>query len=789
MKTILRNFLSTLRCFKLASGLNILGLSVAFAAFIVILMQVSYERGFDKGYPEQVYRVEIRDSIRHSVLFSRPMCDVLLDGSPAIKAGTMHTAYNSTTYLSVEKNGSREAYKEELMNVYPDEADVFGYELTEGTEAAFDDHTKLVFPQSLARKLFGNEPAVGRIVTFEDQAEADGRKSRFEIGAVYKDFPANSSVSNTIKQQFAPEENKNAWGNWNYNLYVTLYPGSDPAEAARQMTERYNSFGKPDWAGAQYTFILQPLQEAYYDMTAEYDYAPKGNRATMNLLLAISLLVIGVAAVNFVNFATSLTPLRIRNINIRKVLGSSVAALRAELVIESVGIALLAFGLALLWVFLLSDTGFDALISGDISFSTYKGVIFLAGGVALAVGLLAGLYPAFYTTSFPPALVLKGSFGLSPRGRKLRTALIGFQFVVSLALIVAAMFLQIQNRFLRNMDTGMNKDNIAIVTLSRELAETGRKTMLVSELKADASVEDVAFAMTPIGTSDLYMNWGRKTGEGQDIHFDCFPVSWNFCQVMGLQIAEGRDFNEEDQTRNGIFIMNQTAMKTFHLTLDDRIEGHTGAPVPVAGVVKDFNYASLRNTIGPMCLYQFGREPWTDLSIAFIRIKGNAFVAADHIKRVINRLDPLYPVDITFYDAAFNALYQKERKTTALITIFSLLAVIISLVGVFGLVVFETQYRRKEIGVRKVLGATVAEVLGMFNRQFVSIVLVCFAVAAPLAWYGVTRWLMTFAYRTPIYWWVFAVSLAIVLFITLVTVTVQSWRAATANPVTALKSE
>ena len=785
MKTILRNFLSTLRRFKLASALNILGLSVAFAAFIVILMQVSYERGFDKGYPEQVYRVETGDSSFHQAWYSRPAAEVLCDGSPAIKAATFGEPYTSPAFITFEKSGSRVGYRESLQNVASGDGKVFGYEIVEGTLAAFDDYNKLIIPQSIARKWFGDESAVGSVVTIEDR----GSEATREIGAVYKDFPANSSVVNAVKQPFDPWKNKGSWSNVNYTTYVTLYPGADPAEAARQMTEAYKRGEKPQWAEQEQVIFLRPLDAVYYDMASNQDIAPKGSKATMNLLLTIALLVIGIAAVNFVNFSTSLTPLRIKSINTQKVLGSPVSTLRAALVGEAIGISLIAFGLALVWVFLLSDTGFNGLISGGISFSVYKGVIFLAGGVALAVGLVAGLYPAFYTTSFPPALVLKGSFGMSPKGRKLRTALIGFQFVVSLGLIVAAMFLQMQNGFMRNMDIGYNKDQVVVVGLSDNLSNPERTDVLVSQLKADASVEDVAFCAMTLGAGDQYMHWGRKTREGEDVDFECFPVSWNFCRVMGIQVAEGRDFNEEDQTRNGMFIFNQTAMKKFNLTLDDQVEGHTNEMAPIAGVVKDFNYASLRNNVGPMCLYQFGANPWHNLPVAYVKVKGNPFAAADHIKKTLAKLDPLYPAEITFYDEVFNNLYQKERKTTSLITIFSLLAVVISLVGVFGLVVFETQYRRKEIGVRKVLGATVAEILAMFNKSFVRLVLVCFVVAAPLAWYGVTKWLESFAYRTPVYWWVFALSLLIVLLITLITVTIQSWRAATANPVSSLKTE
>ncbi len=785
----LRNFLVTLKRFRMASGLNILGLSVAFAAFILILMQVSYEQGFDKGYPQQVYRVEAKDSVDHWAIFARPAIDVLLGGSPAIAQGTMRPCYLGDQYVSLERNGTKTAYIESYAPIYPGDFEVFGYELTEGTREAFDDHTKLLLPQSIARKFFGNESAVGRLITFENQTDEEGRKKTFEVGAVYRDFPANSSVPNCIKQKMAPGENEGQWGNQNYWCFVTLWPGSDPEEAARQMTQAYASFGKPDWVSGEQTFVLQPIDEVYYDTTVSFDMAPKGNRTTMTLLLSIALLVIGIAAVNFVNFATSLTPLRIKNINTRKVLGSPVGTLRAELIFESAGIALLGFGLALLWVYLLGDTGFNELISGGISFSTYSGVIWLGLAVALGVGVLAGIYPAVYTTSFPPALVLKGSFGMSPKGRKLRTALIGFQFVVSLGLIVAAMFMQLQNSYLRGVDTGMNRDQIAIVHLSSELAEPERQKTLVNRLKESAAVEDVAFASARVGCQDGYMRWGRNLADGRDINFTCVPVSWNFLRVMGLPVVEGRDFEEEDELRAGTFIFNQTAMRECNLTLDNRVFGHQSDLVPIAGVVRDFNFASLRDAIGPMCFYQFGKEPWRNLDVMYIKIKGDPFAGAAHIKRTLAELDPLYPADIEFYDTVFNALYQKELKVTALITVFSLLAVVLSLMGVFGLVVFETQYRRKEIGVRKVMGATVAEILAMFNRSFVRLVLICFVVAAPLAWYGVSEWLGTFAYRTPIYWWVFAVSLLIVLVITLATVTIQSWRAATANPVEAFKTE
>ena len=786
MHIILRNFRTTLRRFKVASALNIVGLSVAFAAFILILMQVRYEFAFDRFHPEaeRIYRVEISADGVNLPVVPLPFAETFGPMVPGVAAYTLMQPAYSDSYIVVERNGSEVGFMEPVFQADTGFTQVFRPEIVEGSADVLRESGKVLVPASLARKFFGRESGVlGERLSIG--FEADTRD--YEVGGVYRDFPSNSQLDNVVYMPLSiPEWAHNSWGSCNYFFYVRLQAGVSPETLLREWN-RIALAEKIEWIETSGAIGMTALPEIYYDTRPFMgeSLTKHGKRTTTDLLLAIAVLVIGIAAVNFVNFATSLTPLRIKNINTRKVLGSSVAGLRAELIAESVGIALLSFGLGLLWVYGLSQTAFNDLISGGISFSVYGGVIWLAAGVALAVGLLSGLYPAFYTTSFPPALVLKkGSFGMSPSGRKLRTLLIGFQFVVSIGLIVAALFLQLQNRYLRRFDTGMDHEQVAVVALNNELAKSEARETVANELKTSAQIEDVAFAYTKIGLTDEYMGWTRSLSDGRDMRYSCCPVSWNFLRVMGIPVVEGRDFTEEDAHKEGTQIFNQAAMRQYGLTIEDRVNDE-----PIAGVVRDFNFASLRNSIAPLSLYEYGANPWTPLRYAYIKIVGDPYAAVDHIKRTIAKFDPLLPVEVEFFDTAFDTLYQKERKTTALILVFSLLAVVISLVGVFGLVVFETQYRRKEIGVRKVMGATVSEILGMFNRQFVWLVGICFVVAAPLAWYGVREWLATFAYRTPIYWWVFLVSLLIVLFITLLTVTIQSWRAATANPVDALKAE
>ena len=790
MKTIFRNFMTTLRRFKLASGLNILGLSVAFAAFVLILMQVRYEYSFDKFHrnADRIYRVEINMAEGNVPIVPRPFGETFGRMSAGVEDYTMVMLSFAETYVTVEKNGTKVGFMQEIQHTEASFTNVFTPKMVEGSADALKEPTKILLPASLALKFFGSETGVlGKRMTISGMD--------CEVGGVYRDFPTNSQLKNVLYVPLRDEENRNDWGACNFFMYVLLRPGADPAGIMAEWN-RFDLTPKIEWSETTPSICITKLSDLYFDtrpfIVGADSATEHGKRTTMNILLAIALLVIGIAAVNFVNFSTSLTPLRIKSINTQKVLGSPVVTLRTALVGEAVGIALIAFGLALLWVYLLSDTGFNELISGGISFSVYKGVILLALGVALAVGLLAGLYPAFYTTSFPPALVLKGSFGMSPKGRKLRTALIGFQFVVSLGLIVAAMFLQMQNNFLRNVDTGMDQERIAYMHLGGELRGSKAFEALV---KQSPLIEDVAYSQMPIGVGNMHPQWFKSVGDKQ-VGFAAEGVSWNFPQMMGIELVDGAYFNEGDTAKRfNVYLFNERAAKDYGLTTQDRViewgSGEDAAMSEIRGFVKDFNYRSLHAAIEPMAMVIRGREfgGGSRLPVAYFKITGDPYAAADHIKRVAAEIDPAYPVDLQFFDTAFNTLYQKDRRTTSLITVFSLLAVIISLVGVFGLVVFETQYRRKEIGVRKVLGATVAEILAMFNRSFVRLVIVCFVVAAPLAWYGVTKWLETFAYRTPIHWWVFALSLFIVLLITLITVTIQSWRAATANPVNSLKTE
>ena len=532
---------------------------------------------------------------------------------------------------------------------------------------------------------------------------------------------------------------------------------------------------------------LVPLTDIYYmNETQDGGTFRSGNKEVTALLFGIALLIVIVAAINFTNFSTSLTPLRIKSINTQKVLGSSDTLLRRSLLIEAALISFIAWLVSLVIVWGLDWAEALPFIEADLSLVSNLPIVFLCGIVALVIGWLAGIYPAYYITSFPPALVLKGSFGLSPSGRKLRTTLICVQFVVSIVLIIGACFVQIQNSYMRNFSLGFDKDQVAIVELNETMYNKHNDTY-VNRLKENPGIEDVAFAMEKVGSKDGY-NTNGGNYKGKDFQYFIIIASSNFLRVMGIPVIEGRDFSKADELSDHVsYIFNRTAMEGLDMQVGDAFDSYSSGHL--IGFSDDVKFTSLRGGEDNIAFLvgNFGYS----LPISYIRLKAGSDIHAvvGHIQETMRELDPSYPFNIEFYDEIFNHLYRKEENLRDLVTVFSLLAIIISLVGVFGLVVFETQYRRKEIGIRKVHGATVGEILLMFNKVYLRIVGICFVIAAPIAWQGAKMWLEGFAYKTPLHWWVFLIALLIVTVITLLTVSFQNWKAANENPVNSIKSE
>ena len=786
----LKNFLHTLRRYKAATLLNILGLAVAFAAFYILMVQVRFDLNFDRSYPkaECIYQIALpqfyEEGKGYSSFIPRPDGEKAIAASPHIRQGGCKNTMgiSETSLYDPEQGSSAGLNRHPVYQISHGLLEVFGFRCIEGSFARFEEPNTVILSQKTARALYGGKSAVGRSLVFND----DSRHPR-EVIAVYEDFPDNSSVHNGAITDIG-EHFLNRTSNWMYNYLVKL-DSPDHMEETRQAIIAGLKTLRPDVKAEVFEKVrLVQLHELYF--SPEFQSMFRGNRATVYSLLTIAILIVVIAMINFINFSVALVPLRIRNINTQKVLGRPTPALRCDTVLEAAGTALISFLLAIPLIQWFAASPLAGITPINLCPVQNLPLLALTGTMALSAGVIAGLYPAWYSTSFPPALVLKGAFGLSPKGRRIRTGLIAFQYFISIVLIIAAISIQAQNRFLKSYDVGFSRDNILVAPISAAIA--GRYHSFGDRLKSNPAIRDVTFTDRPPVGSDG-SSWGSSY-RGRQIQFNAVTVSPNFIDFMGLHVVEGRAFTEADERKSACsLIFNQTAQRQDSLITGSELLG-IGA-MPIVGIVQDYNFKPLHAGIEPMALIvggtEWGKSPnASKMRYALIKTSlADVGQASAFVKRTIREFDPLARAEVNFLDEFIGNQYQKETNLSRQLILFSLLSILIALIGVFGLVLFETQYRRREIAVRKVFGATIPAVLAMFNKSMIRIVLVCFLIAAPTAWYIVHRWLEGFAYKFRMGFWIFLLALAIVLLITVLTVTLQSYKAATENPAQSIKTD
>ncbi|GHT62093.1 ABC transporter permease [Bacteroidia bacterium] len=778
---MIKNFLFVLNRFKTSSILNILGLSVAFAVFIVIMMQVHYDYTFDKFHPDnnRIFRVDfiLGDGSKQAVI-PRPLAEAWFQSSPHIVAGTI-TNFNVSgkDLISIEKNGSKFSSVENTLKVSPDYTKVFPFDMTEGTITGLDNPDEILIPQSLAKKLFGEESAIGKPLSINER--------QFTVKGVYKDFPANSLLKNCVYIPMDKDENMNYFGNWSYYVYVRLDSPEATAGLIENMSQIARDLIEKAWGNTLEGEVIQftNLPDLHFTTDVKFDATPKSSRQTVFVLISIAIAIVLIAGINFTNFSMALAPRRIRSINTQKILGASVARLRTVLAAEAVLISLTAYFISLFLVYAVSKTPVAGLLDCSIQLSAHPGLSGITAFLAIVTGIVSGLYPAFYITSFQPALALKGSFGLSLQGRKMRNVLMGIQFTASMILIISAIFMYLQNDFMKNMSLGFDRERIVTVTNLSATVKNNQK-VFENELKSFAGIVDVTYGEFLLASSDQYMHWGRLY-QDKEIQFYCMPVDPSFLKVMGIPVTEGRDFREDDGQHEK-YIFNEKARKEYDMQLNTYMdEGE------IIGFIPDIQFTTFRTTPSPMAFYV---ASWTNtrMNIAYIKVSAGSGMreAIQHIQNTLSKLDPDWAFNVgTFDDAILKGVHQKEQRLTFLITLFSAIAILISIIGVFGLIVFETAYRRKEISIRKVHGSSVKEILSLFNRIYLILLGICFLIACPVTYLVIGKWFENFAYKTSMYWWVFLLGGIIVLVITLITVSTQSYKAARRNPIKALNSE
>lgn len=811
MKIAFRNFLTTLRRYKISSLLNVIGLTLAFTAFYVIMTQVWWELDYNRSLHEadRIYLVENEDWYepgKWSSRLNRPVPERVIASTAGVEVGgCMWGGFGSgTCWTSNEPSFGYNKFSASCGSVSLPFLDVFAFRSVEGDVHDLGKPKSVIVSREAAERM---RVGVGSLIWVDtDEPQPDGA---MEVVAVFEDFPDNSLLGECEVVKNLGETNLYTTSEWSFNYFVKFRPGADPDEFARQWTnvnqemqreaaEKRVAAGDAaddDDESGIYGVRLSPVSELYFESDSQ---APcrQGSVVTTYTLLGIAVLVIVLAFINFVNFFFALVPVRIRTVNTFKVFGAPASSLRFNFVFEAFGLVLIALLAAWYVSFALQGTEFASYISASLALSQNLEVVGLVAVVAFVMALAASLYPAWYITSFAPALVVKGSFGGTRSGRRLRTLLLGVQFFISIGLIIATSFIRLQHDYMMHYDMGFDKENLLAVRLSERGAAS--YDALRQKLLSDPQVKDVTGATSRL-VSVGRMGWGREF-KGRQVAFQSYVVQPDFLRVMGIPITDGRDFLESDFDKElGTMIFNEAARREFEMQVGDRINGFVSPDEQIVGFCADFNFKPLQYGVSPFCFYLLPKKIqqenyWHLPHVVYVRMTPGADIAAvtAHIRRCIAEVDPrTEPGDIVVrvFDEELGLEYDNERKLTAIVGLFALLAVVIALMGVFGLVLFETQHRRREIAVRRVMGASRGEILAMFNRRYVMLVAVCFVLAVPVSIWAVRHWLAGFAYAVPLYWWVFALALAGVLAITALTVTVRSWRAVNENPAESVKSE
>lgn len=811
MKIAFRNFLTTLRRYKISSLLNVIGLTLAFTAFYVIMTQVWWELGYNRSLYEadRIYLVENEDWYepgKWSSWLNRPVPERVIASTAGVEVGgCMWGGFGSgTCWTSNEPSFGYNKFSASCGSVSLPFLDVFAFRSVEGDVHDLGKPKSVIVSREVAERM---RVGVGSLIWVDtDEPQPDGA---MEVVAVFEDFPDNSLLGECEVVKNLGETNLYTTSEWSFNYFVKFRPGADPDEFARQWTnvnqemqreaaEKRAAAGDAaddDDESGIYGVRLSPVSELYFESDSQ---APcrQGSVVTTYTLLGIAVLVIVLAFINFVNFFFALVPVRIRTVNTFKVFGAPASSLRFNFVFEAFGLVLIALLAAWYVSFALQGTEFASYISASLALSQNLEVVGLVAVVAFVMALAASLYPAWYITSFAPALVVKGSFGGTRSGRRLRTLLLGVQFFISIGLIIATSFIRLQHDYMMHYDMGFDKENLLAVRLSERGAVS--YDALRQKLLSDPQVKDVTGATSRL-VSVGRMGWGREF-KGRQVAFQSYVVQPDFLRVMGIPITDGRDFLESDFDKElGTMIFNEAARREFEMQVGDRINGFVSPDEQIVGFCADFNFKPLQYGVSPFCFYLLPKKIqqenyWHLPHVVYVRMTPGADIAAvtAHIRRCIAEVDPrTEPGDIVVrvFDEELGLEYDNERKLTAIVGLFALLAVVIALMGVFGLVLFETQHRRREIAVRRVMGASRGEILAMFNRRYVMLVAVCFVLAVPVSIWAVRHWLAGFAYAVPLYWWVFALALAGVLAVTALTVTVRSWRAVNENPAESVKSE
>mgnify|MGYP004702586573 CR=1 FL=1 len=799
LKTALRDLMRN----KFYSSINFVGLAIGITAFILIMLYVLSEFSYDKFHEkaERIYRVNL-----HAVLsdneFNTPATSVLLAETMQEELREVEEAVRILDIAQPVINHNNILYNESKW--YFTDANFFKVFTTTfvfgNQHEALKQPFSVVLTETTAQKYFGNENPVGKYLVWENERD-------YLITGVIKDFPENSHIKpRFLASIIAQEVIKNP--RWTNNLLFTYfliregYSKTDIDASLTKLVEKYVgpevkqsmgvSFDDLKAQGLKYQWYAQPISEIHFDTKLIMDLEPGGNRSYMIIFSIIAVFILIIACINFMNMSTARSSDRAKEVGIRKSLGSNKKYLIFQFLGESIFVTFVSLILAMILIKMLLP-GFNNLIEKQLTLHYFDNLrtIPLMIFFGIFVGIIAGSYPAFFLASFNPVKIIKGIHKSEGTHIRLRNGLVIFQLAISILLFSGTFFISKQLAFLQNKELGFNKENLVIIQNVENLHTS--ISSFKNELLAQVGISAITNTSAIPGrfhTSTTFTHHSANDPRG-------FLTLWTDCDFLKtfeIEVVEGRYFDPASQSNNKSVVLNESAVKKLNIEnpVGKKIyegEHNKEAGYTIIGVMKDFHSESLHKEISSIVVRE-GVENAVLGNNLVVRISTeNMQQNLKNIEQSWNKFAGGQDFNYVFFDEDFGRLYNAEIRTRKIVFIFSALAIIIACLGLLALAVFIAEQRTKEIGIRKVNGARISEVLIMLNRDFVKWVAIAFVIATPVAYYAMHKWLQNFAYKTELSWWIFALAGLLALGIALLTVSWQSWRAATRNPVEALRYE
>lgn len=784
---------------KVSAFINIFGLAIGMATAVMILLWVQNEWSFDRYHAQaqHTYRVLSHIKVSADEIWNWNTTPMLLlpeaekqvpeiEQFARFKNGSRYAVFNVNDNLFKESNYA-----------YVDQSwfKLFDYQFLEGSSKdALKDPQNIILTESKARQLFGKRDAMGKTIRIDTLD--------FIVNAIIKDNPSNSSFQFDYLLPISaylsnPDNYKNSshWGNFNYNAFIKLREDANLASVSDKLTAVLRDHKQNDSTSYH---TLQPLPMMHFDHSLMNDSFAIGNETTVKVFALIGLLILLIACINYVSLATAKASMRTKEVSVKKIIGASKISLFRQFMTESVLTSLIAMILSIGLVQLGLGV-FNKLMENSLRMDVNNGAIWLVfGGTTLAAILLTGVYPSLLLASFQPVKLLRGFSWVGGKNSYFRKGLVVLQFFISTVLIISTIVIYRQLEFIKHKDLGYEKEHIFSIIFPYNIFNGPDRNQRITvlntfkeKLRTQTSIKDVALA-----SESLVNNGSSSSGnldwEGKEPGFDPTVMQMSadadFQQVFGLKLIEGRWFEQGNIADEHNLILNEAAVKAIKLKepyIGQRLT-FQGNPGQVIGIVKDFHFRSMHEAIMPAVICN--SPSWRGQ----VFVKTTAEKTAQALaatEAAWKEIVPNQPFEYTFEDESFEKLYETDQRTGKLLNIFSGIAIFISCLGLFGLATFSAERRAKEVGIRKVLGASVSDIAALLSKEFVQLVLVAFAIAAPVGWWAMDKWLQDFAYRIDIQWWMFALAGTAAMAIAIFTVSFQSVRAAVANPVESLKNE